>query len=258
MRVNKFAASGIFLAAFSIFSSSLAVSAGEIVNVNGHRYEKGADGRLFPQVRNDWTDLQGVVHTSWVTDYSGAPLLPERTTNFQDKQPIKPASGAIRPQAAAVKPSQGNAGQAAQLDDVTVKDIGDKHYLTINADCLFDFDKSELNVRAEKILGKVGPVLQKYPGHQVEIDGHTDSIGEEAYNQELSERRAATVKSWLVEHGFLQAADASTKGFGETCPVARNTYTDGTDYPQGRQKNRRVEICVSSIAVEKVQSNSGL
>ncbi|MBS1957807.1 MAG: OmpA family protein, partial [Cyanobacteria bacterium SZAS-4] len=95
-------------------------------------------------------------------------------------------------------------------------------------------------------------------GHQVEVDGHTDSIGDDAYNQDLSEKRAATVKSWLVEHAFVQAGDVSAKGFGETCPVARNTYTDGTDYPQGRQKNRRVEICVSAIAVEKAETNSGL
>ncbi|MBS1957808.1 MAG: hypothetical protein JST89_26725, partial [Cyanobacteria bacterium SZAS-4] len=87
MPLSKIAASGILLAVLSLLSSSLGVSAGEIVNVNGHRYEKGSDGRFYPQIKNDWTDLKGVVHTGWLTDYSGAPLMPDRITNFQDKQP---------------------------------------------------------------------------------------------------------------------------------------------------------------------------
>jgi len=228
--VSRKAKTGILLVALLTFSTTLVANAGETQIIGGRRYEKSADGRLYPQIRSDWTDLKGVVHTNWVTDYSSAPLLPEQKPNFQAHPPIKPVTGNI-------VPVQGKGGSANQLEDVTIRDVGDKHFLTINADCLFDFDKSDLNDKAEKVLRKVGPILQKYPGQTVAIEGHTDSIGEEAYNQDLSEKRAATVKNWLVEHGFADAQRVSTKGLGETCPVARNTYTDGTDYPQGRQKN---------------------
>ncbi len=76
----------------------------------------------------------------------------------------------------------------------------------------------------------------------VRIEGHTDSKGAPAYNQKLSEQRAASVKNWLVEHGGLKKVGFQTKGFGASNPAAPNTKPDGSDDPEGRQKNRRVEI----------------
>ena len=79
----------------------------------------------------------------------------------------------------------------------------------------------------------------------VRIEGHTDSIGTDDYNQALSERRAASVRDWLSEHGGLTDAAFTTAGFGSSNPVAPNTNEDGSDNPFGRQQNRRVDIVAS-------------
>jgi len=74
------------------------------------------------------------------------------------------------------------------------------------------------------------------------IGGHTDGKGGKEYNQKLSERRANSVKTWLLGHGASN--EMKTQGFGDTKPVAPNTKPDGSDDPDGRQKNRRVEITI--------------
>ena len=83
-------------------------------------------------------------------------------------------------------------------------------------------------------------VLADYPGTAVHIIGHTDSVGSEAYNQQLSVRRASSVKGYLVNQG-VGSRRTRTQGFGETMPIANN----GTDY--GRERNRRVEIYLKPI-----------
>ncbi len=115
--------------------------------------------------------------------------------------------------------------------------------LAVGADALFDFDKSDLNPDAEKTLGVLGPMILKFGHHPSSVEGHTDSIGSDEYNQRLSERRAQTVKSWLVAHNYLSASTHTT-GYGRTRPVAPNTKPDGSDNPQGRQQNRRVEVVI--------------
>ena len=76
------------------------------------------------------------------------------------------------------------------------------------------------------------------------IEGHTDSKGNDAYNQKLSERRAASVKTWFTDKEGLGKVQFATQGFGAKKPVASNTKPDGSDDPEGRQKNRRVEIVI--------------
>jgi outer membrane protein OmpA-like peptidoglycan-associated protein len=102
------------------------------------------------------------------------------------------------------------------------------------ADVLFDFDKATIRPDAAQALGKLATVIRGFPSAQVLLEGHTDSMGNDAYNQSLSERRADAVKTWLVGKEALDAARFRTQGFGETKPVASN------DTEQGRQKNRRV------------------
>ncbi|MBW1660432.1 MAG: OmpA family protein, partial [Deltaproteobacteria bacterium] len=79
-------------------------------------------------------------------------------------------------------------------------------------------------------------------------EGHTDSKGSEEYNLALSQRRADSVKVWLIEEGGLKGITIITKGYGESKPVAPNTKPDGSDNPEGRAKNRRVEIYVSLLS----------
>jgi outer membrane protein OmpA-like peptidoglycan-associated protein len=115
----------------------------------------------------------------------------------------------------------------------------------IGADALFDSNEFALSPQAEITLKALGPMLEKESMHPVIIEAHTDSIGFSQYNQQLSEKRAASVYTWLSTHSFI-AASAKIKGFGKTRPIASNLNADGSDNPAGRQQNRRVEIIVDT------------
>lgn len=106
----------------------------------------------------------------------------------------------------------------------------------------FDFDKYNIKKEFEPILNEAADILKKRPDIvEVIIEGHTDSIGTEAYNQKLSEKRAESVKKYLVSKG-VPAAQLKTVGFGESRPIAPNKKPDGKDNPEGRAMNRRVEF----------------
>ena len=115
--------------------------------------------------------------------------------------------------------------------------------MKLEGDVLFDFDKAEVYLEAEKLLEKVAIVLGEFPEGKVTVEGHTDSKGGPKVNLEMSKRRADAVKNWLVKKNVPEKMIV-TKGLGETRPVAPNTYEDGSDNPEGRQQNRRVQITV--------------
>ena len=129
------------------------------------------------------------------------------------------------------------------LRDLDAKTVGQDIHIMLAADVLFDFDKSDLRPEAADTLQKVAVVLAEYQTSPVLIEGHTDAKGTDAYNQALSERRADSVKQWLVRDG-VEGSRLTTRGWGRMKPVAPNTKPDGSDDPDGRQKNRRVEITV--------------
>jgi outer membrane protein OmpA-like peptidoglycan-associated protein len=106
------------------------------------------------------------------------------------------------------------------------------------SDVLFDFNKYTLKPGAREKLAKVSGILLAYPGLQIQLEGHTDAVGSEEYNQKLSEDRANAVREYVVTQG-VPANTVTAKGFGKTQPVASN------DNAAGRQKNRRVEMVVS-------------
>lgn len=104
-------------------------------------------------------------------------------------------------------------------------------------DVLFDTGRSELNSGAARKLDQLAQFLIEHKDRRVEIDGFTDSVGSDAYNEELSRRRADAVKSALLTRG-VEASRISTEGYGKAFPVARNTDSGG------RQLNRRVEVVI--------------
>jgi outer membrane protein OmpA-like peptidoglycan-associated protein len=112
----------------------------------------------------------------------------------------------------------------------------------LSSDVSFDFDKADLLPKAIPELEKVATALKSYPNAPCSVEGHTDNKGLKDYNQKLSERRADSVKAWLLAHGV--SSSMTIRGWGATKPVARNAFPDGRDDPDGRQKNRRVEIVV--------------
>jgi len=131
--------------------------------------------------------------------------------------------------------------------DSTLRDLGAKVTsqeikIELSADVLFDFDKYDLRPDAVPSLQKVAAVVTEYQNAPVLIEGHTDSVGSDAYNQTLAEKRAASVQDWLVKNAGVVPARVSTRGWGKSKPTAPNTKPDGSDDPEGRRKNRRVEI----------------
>lgn len=104
----------------------------------------------------------------------------------------------------------------------------------------FDSNKASIRPAAVGELQKAIDFVKKYPGHNISIEGHTDNVGSEKYNQALSERRAAAVKEYLVKNGGAEKSQIKTVGYGETKPVAVNTTKEG------RFKNRRVEVLILS------------
>ena len=113
--------------------------------------------------------------------------------------------------------------------------------LTLQNEVLFDFDKAALKPGAAAALGRVAEILrQRRPG-RVLVLAHTDSVGADAVNDQLSLQRAEAVRAWLADHGGGGLPPSWVEGKGERDPAAPNSIA-GRDNPEGRQRNRRVEV----------------
>ena len=123
-----------------------------------------------------------------------------------------------------------------------VKETETEVHIELAADVLFDFDQATILPKAEQTLTQVAQVVRERSQGSVRIEGHTDAKGSDAYNQRLSLRRAESVTAWLRKQQGLAARPFKAEGFGATRPVAPNTKDGGADDPDGRQKNRRVEL----------------
>ena len=113
--------------------------------------------------------------------------------------------------------------------------------VNLPADVLFDFDKADLRPDAAPSLANAAELIESYPNAPITVRGHTDGKGSDAYNDALSQRRAQSVAQELQKRTHRQA---TTKGLGRREPVAPNAHPDGSDDPQGRQLNRRVQILI--------------
>jgi len=108
--------------------------------------------------------------------------------------------------------------------------------ITMNLLIEFDFDKDAVRPQYHDEIKRVADAMKEYPGAHAKLMGHTDSIGTEAYNMDLSKRRVESVKKYLVEKFGIDGARISTAGYGESKPVASNATSEG------RQQNRRVVV----------------
>ena len=117
--------------------------------------------------------------------------------------------------------------------------------ITLEDSVLFDFGSSDLRSEASTTLTNLATVLKDSKAPKVQVQGHTDSVSDDAFNQKLSEQRAQAVSSALKSDGV--AADLEAVGYGETKPVAPNENPDGSDNPSGRRLNRRVEVFVPAF-----------
>ena len=117
--------------------------------------------------------------------------------------------------------------------------------ITLEDSVLFDFGSSELRGEASTTLTNLATVIKDSKAPKVQVQGHTDSVSDDAFNQKLSEQRAQAVSNALKSDGV--AADLEAVGYGETKPVAPNENPDGSDNPAGRRLNRRVEVFVPAF-----------
>lgn len=129
-----------------------------------------------------------------------------------------------------------------KVEDLEIKETDTEIRIELAADVLFNFDKADLLPKARDTLKQAAGVIRDKAKGTVRIAGFTDAKGDANYNQKLSERRANAVRDWFVTKEGLQNVKFATEGFGKQRPVAPNTKPDGSDDPEGRQKNRRVEI----------------
>ena len=164
--------------------------------------------------------------TSIVNDGTGSAIVNGRTVSAK---PV-PKAGKVGtfPSIDAAKPVQ-SCGTVITLEDSV----------------LFDFGSSDLRSEASTTLTNLATVLKDSKAPKVQVQGHTDSVSDDASNQTLSEQRAKAVTDALTSDGVTAAIESV--GYGETRPVAPNESSDGSDNPAGRRLNRRVEVFVPAF-----------
>ena len=126
---------------------------------------------------------------------------------------------------------------AGDLENATVERVGEGILVTFDSGLLFDFDSDVVKGASASNLSDLARSLQRYPDSEVLIVGHTDATGTDSYNWTLSERRAASARSYLTSQG-IDPTRIRTAGRGETEPVASNDDT------AGQAQNRRVEVAI--------------
>lgn len=140
-----------------------------------------------------------------------------------------------------------------QVPNADVERVGEGIVVEFNSKILFGFDKSDVSNTAEGNLNDLVTILNKYPDTDIEIQGHTDDVGTDEYNQGLSERRASAVASYIKAKG-INGSRVGTKGYGESAPK----YPNDTD--ANRAQNRRVDFLITANdkmkADAKKESNS--
>lgn len=155
--------------------------------------------------------------------------------------PAVPAQGGGSALSGNVSGLSGQVSELQGLVDALGGEIRDHEiHVALPADTLFEFDKADILPAAETNLHTLATLIGKTRG-TVLLKGYTDAKGDDAYNLGLSKRRAEAVKAWMVVNGVpAECLDAA--GYGEADPVASNQRPDGSDDPDGRAKNRRVEV----------------
>ncbi len=218
------------------------------VGGSGAHLGLGVEYKFAPNwsVAGEWTNNTGK---------SGATKL--NNDNFTlgvnyyfDKPYVAPVAPVAAPSAVKVEPEAAPAPTPAPAYAPAPEPVPNEIWKTLLENkpvCIeganFEFDSAKLRSREIKKLDEVVSFAEKHQDVQLESSGHTCSIGTEAYNQKLSERRAESVKAYLVKHG-IAAQRITTVGYGESKPMADNKTREG------RELNRRVEVC-TVLKVEK-------
>ena len=133
------------------------------------------------------------------------------------------------------------------LSDLDAAPTGEGTVIVLPERVLFDFDRADLRAEAGATLDRIAEVIAFYAPAPVSIRGHTDSVGSDAYNEDLSRRRAEAVRAYLGSGSGVGAGRLEAVGVGERQPMVPDTRADGSDDPAARQQNRRVEVVLLGV-----------
>jgi len=206
---------------------SMTTSSGSTaVTNNGDGSGTFSDGKVSIVNNGDGSGTYSDATTSIVNEGTGSAIVNGKTVSAK---PV-PKAGKVGtfPSIDAAKPAQ-SCGTVITLEDSV----------------LFDFGSSDLRSEASTTLTNLATVLKDSKAPKVQVQGHTDSVSDDASNQTLSEQRAKAVTDALTSDGVTAAIESV--GYGETRPVAPNESSDGSDNPAGRRLNRRVEVFVPTF-----------
>ncbi len=161
-------------------------------------------------------------------------------------QPITGLSEQLAPRAPVVPftPRPGGNGLRGQSElgsGVTIQETARGTIMSVQGDVLFAFDSAELRPSSREVLGRVAAYILERRPPQIAVEGNTDSVGSPSYNMALGASRARQVVAFLVQSG-IPGRIFSVTSYGATRPVAPNANPDGSDNPEGRARNRRVDI----------------
>lgn len=228
----------------------------KVVNyyLRGITYTRDQEGELqiLPNTKVNLLGQDGQIMQDYVTGDDGRFLF--RVYENEDYTMIGETDGYLTKR-------QGYTTKGKAVDPSTLKDLItnitldtlivldkieiDKTFVLENI--YYNFNRAEIREDAAKELDKLVQLLLDNPEIKIELGSHTDSVDTEAFNLNLSQRRAESAVRYIVQHGIAPDRIVA-KGYGESRPIARNTNPDGTDNPDGRQKNRRTEFKILEIA----------
>jgi outer membrane protein OmpA-like peptidoglycan-associated protein len=162
-------------------------------------------------------------------------------------QPITGLSEQLAPRAPAApfvpRPGSNSMRGPAELGSgITVQETERGTVMSVQGDVLFAFDSYELRPSSREVLGRVVAYIQQRRPPRIAVEGNTDAVGSPAYNVALGQNRARSVVAFLVQAGGLPPGIFTMASYGATRPAAPNTNPDGSDNPEGRARNRRVDI----------------
>lgn len=228
----------------------------KVVNyyLQGITYTPSDEGlKVLPNTKVSLIDANGEVLQDFVTGNDGKflfrvyenedyDLMGESDGYLTKRQPYTTKGKTVDP--ATLKELVTN----ITLDTIVVLDRKERDKIFVLENIYYEFGKANIRPDAARELDKLVQLLIDNPEIKIELSSHTDSVDTEAYNLDLSERRAKSAVNYMIERGI--APDRMVpKGYGESKPIARNTNPDGTDNPEGRQKNRRTEFKILEIGV---------
>ena len=135
-------------------------------------------------------------------------------------------------------------GLTGRISGFAMRQTEAQTIVELASDVLFAFDSARLTAEAEAALRRTAELTAQAGSGRITVVGHTDSVGEDAYNLALSKQRAEAVAQWLAASGGVPADRLHAEGRGEAEPAAPNATTDGQDDPEGRARNRRVVVAI--------------